>query len=1322
MAEETDDGAALAAEAEMGEDFVHARMEPAAKSAVDLPRKVLQELMDLAAECAAREAAVETGYGASTAEVSDREKRTLANLDANWRHVQEQLSKKFQERQDAAQSRRLEQTEAARAADAAAQKQARQTYDAMQKQIKEHYEQVVWEADIQLEAEQKRLHAELGQLRETNAATLKAKHDAVFALLARYGHVPDAEAAAAGDPSDRPVIPARQVEIQAQFDRHVADIDKALTVLDHIDLAKFFVGLWPYVLFAVVVLLAVGIPQLLPGVIWPDLNLMGATGTGAVVVMALLLLVMRWMARRAVRRAFRPAHQALFYADLEARAVLEAAKKTHDADLAAARQRHKAEVQREKEKAAALLEMAKAKRDAAMAASAAECEVRLSQVQQEDAAAQGETQQWQQQREAQTRAKYQQELANIQQGIAADRLRIKNEYDSQRTELEQKWTQGLSRLQTPAEPAAAGPAAQAGQWEHWVPPRTFAQTVRFGELAVDVQAIVREAAKDGPFTLNIPNRFAMPALLAFPRHASLLIHADRAGRPAALAALQAVMTRLLTTLPPGRVRFTLIDPVGLGQNFAGFMHLTDYDEALVGGRIWTQAEQIDQRLADLTDHMETVIQKYLRNEFETIDDYNIQAGELAEPYRFLVIADLPVGFSDEALRRLSSIATTGARCGVYTLVYRDTRVAVPAGTHLEDLESHSINLVYQVDRFVWRDEVFSRFPLTLDAAPDENDLTTILHLVGKQARESKRVEVSFAAIAPDMDSFWTRHSDADLHAAVGRCGATRLQTFRLGKGVAQHALVTGKTGSGKSTLMHVLVTNLAMWYSPQELELYLIDFKKGVEFKTYATHQLPHARAIAVESDREFGLSVLQRIDAEMGRRGDMFRTVGTQDLGGYRQASGQPLPRTLLVIDEFQEFFSEDDKLGQDAALLLDRLVRQGRAFGIHVLLGSQTIAGSSGLSRSTIGQVAVRIALQTTEADSQVVLADGNSAARLLSRPGEAIYNDAGGLVEGNSPFQVAWLADEQRDTYLEAVRKKAELMGVQTQPTIIFEGNTAADIRKNRQLLSLLEAPRVAVNPRVWLGEPVAIKEPTSVVFRRQSGGNVMLIGQSEEQALAIMSAAMLALAGQQPLETRLYILDGSATDSPSFGVLAATAAVTKLNFKNVEYRAVPEVIGELAKELQQRQSGTATAPPAIFIFVLGLQRYRALRKSEDAFGFSSGGDDKEPDPGKQFAELLREGPAWGIHLVIWTDTVVSIDRALDRNSMREFDTRVLFQMSASDSSNLIDSPAANRLGPVRALAYSEEQGTLEKFRSYAVPDAEFLQQVQRTLAAKPVAAGG
>jgi hypothetical protein len=829
---------------------------------------------------------------------------------------------------------------------------------------------------------------------------------------------------------------------------------------------------------------------------------------------------------------------------------------------------------------------------------------------------------------------------------------------------------------------------------------------------VDLQQITDQV----PRQLTLPERFSVPATLAFPRHASLLIHTDHAGRATAIRTLQMVMARLLTSLPPGRVQFTIIDPVGLGQNFAGFMHLADHDEALVGSRIWTESEHIEQRLANLTEHMETVIQKYLRNEFETIDDYNAQAGELAEPYRFLVIADYPVGFQGDSFRRLASIASSGARCGVYTLIVRDTRVSLPGDAHLEELEAHSINLVRQGENVVWKDEVFKQFPLTLDGPPQERALTEILDKVGKGARESKRVEVAFESVAPPADKFWSGDSRSQLEVPIGRLGATRLQMLRLGRGVAQHALIAGKTGSGKSTLLHAMVTNLAMWYSPDEVEFYLVDFKKGVEFKTYATHELPHARAVAVESDREFGLSVLQRLDAELARRGELFRKIGVQDLAGYRQETGQVMPRTLLIIDEFQEFFSEDDKLGQDAAVLLDRLVRQGRAFGIHVLLGSQTIGGSSGLARSTIGQMAVRIALQTSEADSQLILGDSNSAARLLTRPGEAIYNDAGGLVEGNSPFQIAWLPDEQREQYLQVIHRRAAARGNGHEPAIVFEGNQPAEILKNQQLLKLLDGaadvPRTP--PRAWLGEPVAIKSPTAITFRRQSGANALLVGQQEESAMAILAAMLISLAAHDATHAaRFYILDGTAADSPLAGVLERVAGALPQEVKRVDYRAVPEAINELAGEMARRQGEQEGNWPPVYVFIYGLQRYRSLRKQEESYSFSSSDEEKAPAADKQFADLLREGPSLGMHVIAWADTVASVERTLDRSSMREFDNRVLFQMSANDSSNLIDSPAANKLGFHRALAFSEEQGVIEKFRPYALPDAAWLKRVQKGL---------
>ncbi|MFN9977524.1 MAG: hypothetical protein ACK58T_47230, partial [Phycisphaerae bacterium] len=133
--------------------------------------------------------------------------------------------------------------------------------------------------------------------------------------------------------------------------------------------------------------------------------------------------------------------------------------------------------------------------------------------------------------------------------------------------------------------------------------------------------------------------------------------------------------------------------------------------------------------------------------------------------------------------------------------------------------------------------------------------------------------------------------------------------------------------------------------------------------------------------------------------------------------------------------------------------------------------------------------------------------------------------------------------------------------------------------------------------------------------------------------------------------------------------------------------------------------------------GLHRMRALRKAEDDYSFTAS-EDATPKPDKQFAEILREGPTVGVHAIVWCDNVANLERAIDRRGVREFDLRILFQMSGGDSSNLIDSPHAQSLGQNRALLYSEETGTFEKFRPYAPATKETLDR----MLARVVAAAG
>src|SRR5262245_36699692 len=199
------------------------------------------------------------------------------------------------------------------------------------------------------------------------------------------------------------------------------------------------------------------------------------------------------------------------------------------------------------------------------------------------------------------------------------------------------------------------------------------------------------------------------------------------------------------------------------------MHLADYDEALVASRIWTEANHIEQRLADLTAHMENVIQKYLRNQFQTIEEYNEHAGEVAEPFRVLVVANFPANFTVEATRRLVSIASSGARCGVYTLISVDTKQSFPQGFNLADLEEPGVNLQWQpphptlppprgegrVGGFVWKDPDFGKFPLRIDQPPDADFCTRLLHEIGNEAKDANRVEVPFEFIAPPRERWWT---------------------------------------------------------------------------------------------------------------------------------------------------------------------------------------------------------------------------------------------------------------------------------------------------------------------------------------------------------------------------------------------------------------------------------------------------------------------------------------------------------------------------------------------------------------------------------------
>ncbi|CAN5222143.1 FtsK/SpoIIIE domain-containing protein [soil metagenome] len=926
-------------------------------------------------------------------------------------------------------------------------------------------------------------------------------------------------------------------------------------------------------------------------------------------------------------------------------------------------------------------------------------------------------------------------VAEAQAVERAAKAEAETNYASETAEVDAKYEKALARLESEFKERASAlyrdlellradtdrrfPAWSDTFMDSWKPEREFSHAARFGDLQVEVSALAGRLPENERLALPGPAALSVPLSLAIPTGGSILIETKEAGRQRALETLDNLVLRLLATTPPGRVTFTIFDPVGLGESFAGLMNLADHEESLISRRIWTQSGQLEQRLADINEHIEKVIQMYLRNEYESITQFNQQAGNIAEKYHFLVIADFPANVSDVAAKRLQSIATSGARCGVYTLMHWDHRRELPGEFVPEELRANSICI--RADKggtFVLDGAPENGASLALESPPQAEAALEFINKVGLASKDSNRVEVPFDHIAPPPDAYWQDDTTEELTIPIGRTGATKLQLMAIGKGTRQHALLAGKTGSGKSTLLHVLITNLALSCSPEQVEFYLVDFKKGVEFKCYAEHRLPHAKVIAIESDREFALSVLQRIDDELKRRGDLFRKAGVQDLAGYKKTSGaEAMPRSLLIIDEFQEYFVEDDRVAQTASVLLDRIVRQGRAFGIHVLLGSQTLGGAYTLARTTLGQMVIRIALQCNEADAYLIMDDNNPAPRLLSRPGEGIYNDASGSVEGNSPFQVVWLPDDVRDGYLEKISGLAGRSGKRYPAPVVFEGNAPADVRENAPLADLLGAAPPARNPlaaRAFLGAPNSIKGPTEAAFERQGGNHLLIVGQRDESALAILGVGILSLAAQFPQGgARFVVFDGSAPGSPEREFLERVAAAARQDVSIAKPGDLASIMDELASDLKDRGTEEAGGDaPSIFLVINGIQKFKKLRQ-EDEFAFSMGDDpDAGGDPAGQFVEIITDGSTHGIHIIAVADSYNNVNRFLSRKALTEFEMRVVFQMSANDSASLVDSPKASDLGLHRALFYNEHEGYLETFRPYALPDESWVDGTARS----------
>jgi hypothetical protein len=800
-----------------------------------------------------------------------------------------------------------------------------------------------------------------------------------------------------------------------------------------------------------------------------------------------------------------------------------------------------------------------------------------------------------------------------------------------------------------------------------------------------------------------------------------------------------LVMRLFMTIPPGKVNFTFIDPIGLGKNFAIFKNIVDKDNPhtskVISDTIWTSAEDIGERLRVLTERIANVTTDRLKGIYDNIHKYNEDAKQNAEPYHILMIMDFPRKFNESSLDKLEEIMSTGPKCGVYTIILKsDELIAKDNG----DMSKKIIDIGNKATKFFVEgreckliiDVLDKRsIPFNINQLMPKDAALGVLNKLKEGIKKEERRKIPFEVLLPEKDNRFKENSAAKLVIPIGVSGVDEIQNLVLGT-FAHHALVVGQIGSGKSSLLHTIIMSSLVRYSADELSIFLVDFKRGVEFKIYANHVLKVFRAVAIESEREFGGSVLAFLDKEQSRRAELFRREDVDNIEAYRTKKDRDgknflLPRILLIIDEFHVLFSKDsDTMGKNAAAHLEQIIKQGRAFGVHVVLASQTMANAGSIHQSLWGQVGIRIALKCPPSDAKLILSEANNGVDLLSanEPGLAVYNIDCGHKDKNTVFRVAYIEQEMQNDLLTEISRYAPKPQIATETRVMvsnIEDNLYHPYQKFIESASTQKFPDEFEESAVLIGEPLSLSGKLRSVFKAKDASNMLIIGNDARKARAMFAFSALSLSihaiakndWKKPPSQRVCVMDFAPPEEDAeHDVLLM---LKKQIPGHVKYEEFDDSI-DILKELHRNLSTGGDAAEDRYLLLYGLQRARSLRQGGDANSGKRNAATADDGLGldiapklsvtsyQMFMNILKDGPAKNTHVIVWIDNFKTF-QAHYPGLIDRFNLRIGFTMANEDSVLFMEEPEGNHIGENNAvLSYNGNQ----KFRAYQTPDPGWL----------------
>jgi hypothetical protein len=779
-----------------------------------------------------------------------------------------------------------------------------------------------------------------------------------------------------------------------------------------------------------------------------------------------------------------------------------------------------------------------------------------------------------------------------------------------------------------------GPAAWSLEDPRWQDLPTIEvggpTAVRAGRLRLPAGKVLHEA-------VELP--FLVPLLDA----SGLVIDVDEASRSGGEAMIRAALLRLLAAAPPGAVEVSWFDPQLHGR-LASFVSELQNEELVHSALV--DPDQLESALTDLTNALVKVTEQR-GGVHATLSALNAAAGQIVEPHRIMVIMDHPNGLTERTSAQLARLALQGAASGVTVVILHVAGNA--ASTSPRDLAADVTDLSRLAPNATkvhgrhgrWCVTGFDHLVLDPDDDPSETLITSVARQLRDAAATAAAPRLPIDELLPDSGQRGQTSSSRGITVPVGRAGTERC-SFTLGDPVEQNhnVLVGGAIGQGKSNLLLVMVYGIAARYGPDEVEFQLLDFKEGVEFRPLAgtsdhPWSLPHARVLGLDSDRAFGREVLRGLTAEFHRRAEQFKAVEANSLQAFRERQPHTrMPRIIAVIDEVQVLFDGDDAITEECAQLLDQIARKGRAYGIHLVLGSQTLSGIGGLVTkldAILAQFGVRLALKTNRSESQVLLEQSNTAAAELRYRGEVIVNTETGSSDANVRAVVA----HAQETRVTGLRRELWKNAGSPEPPYVFEGGSPASIDAvDPAALAALERQQ---SPVAWTGQPVGLtRMPLAFSLDAEPGRHLAFIGREDSEAPAALTVAAATAARSTP-DARVVVVDAAPTDATSS--LTALVAALRARGRDVTHhdsRDATDALGDIGHELERRAD--RGEGPTILLVVAAPERIPKLEQ----FDLDSG-----TRPGDALRAVVRDGALHGVHLLGWWGGYRSLAEQVDGN---------------------------------------------------------------------------